>query len=106
MPASQRDEIAMSHFESRKIDTQLSFSSSLQLQMELVKGEVMQTPAKKVHTVDVQRNPNLGVNNSVLRPIDWQIFLDQKVPKTNSKFAPESRPRAPKRKAISPPTKF
>lgn len=61
---------AMSHFESPKIDTQLSFSSSLQRQIDLVRGEVMQTPAKKVHTVDVQQNPNLGVNNSVLRPID------------------------------------
>jgi len=60
----------MSHFESPKIDTQLSFSSSLQRQIDLVRGEVMQTPAKKVHTVNVQQNPNLGVNNSVLRPID------------------------------------
>lgn len=41
-----RHEIAMSHFESRKIDTQLSLSSSLHGQMELVRGEVKQAPAK------------------------------------------------------------
>ena len=76
---------ARSHFESPKIDTQLSFLFFPSTSNGVGQRWGDANPSKKVHTVDVQQNPNLGDNNSVLCPIDLQSLLDQKVPKTNSK---------------------